>query len=344
MTQEMPILIRPVTLEDHGQILELAKQAGIGMSSLPPDAEVLERKIRTSIRSFAGTPEREKGESFLLVMEDTENGRLVGTTGVVAHVGLTQPFYSYKRSTVVQANSELDIYSQQYVLHMVNDYTDSTEIGSLFLQEDYRRDGLGRLLSRCRYLMLAEFPHLFSDIVIAEMRGVNTDDGGAPFYNHLAQHFFHMTFAQADYISATMGNQFIADLMPKYPIYVSLLPQEAQDVIGKPLPASAAAMRLLEREGFRYEGYLDVFDAGPTMQVARDKIRAVQLSRRAEVENIVESLEDGQQAMISTTELGSFGITRAQVKPTPEGTVLITRDTAQKLKVEKGHAIRYSPA
>lgn len=338
------MLIRPVSLDDHAQILDLAKQAGIGMSSLPPDAEVLERKIRNSLRSFAGEVERPKCESFLMVMEDTATGRLVGTTGIVAHVGLSQPFYSYKRSTVVQANSELDIYSQQYVLHMVNDYTDTTEIGSLFLQSDYRRDGLGRFLSRCRYLMLAEFPHLFSDTVIAEMRGVNTEDGGAPFYNHLAQHFFHMTFAQADYISATMGNQFIADLMPKYPIYVSLLPQEAQDVIGKPLPASAAAMRLLEREGFRYEGYVDVFDAGPTLQVARDKIRAVQNSRRAAIENIVDSLEDGVQAMVSTTELGSFAICRAVVKPTPEGTVIITRDTAQKLKVEKDHAIRFSPA
>lgn len=337
------MLIRPVRSEDQEEILGLAQKAGIGMSSLPPDAEVLERKIANSIRSFAGDPARPKEESFLLVMEDTEQKRLVGTTGLVAHVGLSRPFYSYKLSTVVQANSEMDIYSQQHVLHMVNDYTDATEIGSLFLLPEYRRDGLGRLLSRCRYLMLAEFPTLFSETVIAEIRGVSTPDGGAPFYNHLARHFFHMSFAQADYTSATMGNQFIADLMPKYPIYVNLLPQEAQEVIGKPLPDSAAAMRLLMREGFRFEGYVDVFDAGPTLQAERYRIRGVQQSRRCEIENIVDSLDDGQYHMISTTAMDSFAIVRDRLQPTPGGTVIITQDTANKLKVEKGHVIRFAP-
>lgn len=337
------MLIRPVRTEDHAEILGLAKKAGIGMSSLPPDAEVLANKIDDSIGSFAGTPHRPNEENFLFVMEDTETGKLVGTTGIHAHVGISRPFYSYKRSTVVQANSELDIYSAQSVLHMVNDYTNTTEIGSLFLLPEYRKDGLGRFLSRSRYLMIAEFSHLFSDIVIAEMRGVNKEDGTAPFYNHVGEHFFHMTFAQADYISATMGNQFIADLMPKYPIYVSLLPQEAQDVIGQPLPDSAAAMRLLIREGFSFEGYVDVFDAGPTLQVEASKIRAVQNSRKCTVENIVDSLDNEQQYMIGTTTLGDFAVCRDNAQLTPEDTVIITRDTANKLKVEKGHAIRFSP-
>lgn len=337
------MLIRPVRMEDHEEILTLARKAGIGMSSLPPDAEVLGRKIEASVRSFARNPEKPKDENFLFVMEDTKEKKLVGTTGIAAHVGLRQPFYSYKQSTVVQVNSELDIYSQQQVLHMVNDYTDTTEIGSLFLLPDYRRDGLGRFLSRSRYLMLAEFPEFFSDIVIAEMRGVNKEDGGAPFYDNLGKHFFQMTFAQADYISATMGNQFIADLMPKYPIYVSLLPQEAQDVIGKPLPDSAAAMRLLLREGFSFEGYVDVFDAGPTVQVEREKIRGVAQSRHLEVENIVDSLDEEQYFMIASTALENYAVCRDTLQITPEDTVIITRDTANKLKVEKGHAIRFAP-
>lgn len=338
------MLIRAVALKDHAEILELAKKAGIGMSSLPPDAEVLENKIRASMNSFAGTLDKPNEERFLLVMEDAETGKLVGTTGIVAHVGLCRPFYSYKLSTVVQANSELDIYSQQQVLHMVNDYTNASEIGSLFLLPEYRRDGLGMLLSRCRYLMLAEFPDFFSDIVIAEIRGVSTPDGSAPFYKHLAQHFFHMSFAEADCISATMGNQFIADLMPRYPIYVSMLPKEAQEVIGQPLKDSAAAMRLLMREGFRFEGYIDVFDAGPTLQVEREKIRAVQASHRLIIENIVDSLDVDSHYMISTTTLDNYRICTGKLQITPHGTVIITHKTAHLLKVEKGHAIRFSPA
>lgn len=338
------MLIRPVRLDDHEPILELAKQAGIGMLSLPPDSDVLRQKIEHSVKSFSDTLEWEKEERFLFVMEDDSNGRLVGTTGIVAHVGLNRPFYSYKLSTIVQANRELDIYTLQQVLHMVNDYTGVSELGSLFLTPEYRRDGLGRLLSRCRYMMIAEFPHFFADTVIAEIRGVNDDKGGAPFYDNLAKNFFNMTFMQADYISATMGNQFITDLMPKYPIYVNLLPKEARDVIGKPLPESEAAMRLLAYEGFTYEGYVDLFDAGPTLQAEREKIRAVATSRASTVGEIRDKVELEHQFMISNTRLTDFTICRDNMQIEADGRVIITEATARKLKVNQGDAIRYTSA
>lgn len=336
------MLIRPVRIDDCDHVLALAKRAGIGMSSLPPDAHVLETKIINSVNSFAQTLERPELASFLFVMEDTATGEVVGTTGIAAHVGRSHPFYSYKISTVVQHNSELDIYTQNHVLHMVNDYTDATEIGSLFLLPDYRRDGIGRFLSRSRYLMLAQFPRLFSDTVIAEIRGVSTPDGHAPFYDHLARHFFGMNFAEADYICATQGNQFIADLMPKYPIYMELLPKEAQAVIGVPLPESAAAMGLLIREGFSYQGYVDVFDGGPTLQVPRSKIRAIQKSRRRQVERII-SATDSQDYMIATTKLSSYAVFRDKVHITEDGKIHITQQTADALKVGIGDVLRITP-
>lgn len=337
------MLIRPATMEDHAQILALAEEAGIGMLSLPPNPDVLEKKIAYSQASFAGNPPHEKEEQFLFVMEDTQNGKLAGTTGIMAHVGLTRPFYSYKLSTLVQASEKMGIYSHQQVLHMVNDYTGATEIGSLFLSPDYRRDGLGRFLSRCRYLMMAEFPDLFADIVIAEIRGVTDAAGDAPFYDHLARHFFKMRFVEADTISATKGNQFIADLMPKYPIYVTLLPQEAQAVIGKPLPASEAAMKLLIREGFSYEGYMDVFDAGPTMQAERGKIRAIQNSRKGTVGKTVPQIDDDNQFMISNSVMDNFRIVRDAMIIEPDGSISLSESTAEKLKVNIGDGIRYSP-
>src|SRR5690606_18087447 len=124
------LLVRPVRLEDHAEILALAKQAGIGMTSLPPDSDVLQHKVEHSVASFSGDEKAGKERRFLFVLEDTDKGKLVGTTGIAAHVGLTHPFYSYKLSTIVQASGDLGIYSLQRVLHMVNDYTGATEIGS----------------------------------------------------------------------------------------------------------------------------------------------------------------------------------------------------------------------
>lgn len=175
------MLIRPVTLNDHESLLMLARKAGYGMTSLPQDADVLEAKIVASEKSFANKPAKPDDHRFLLVMEDDKTGEIVGSTGVKAHVGLYDPFYSYKLSTIVQASRAPKIYTRNRVLHMVNDYTGVSEIGSLFLRESYRRNNFGRWLSRCRFLMLAQFPDIFDDLVIAEMRGVHDADGRSPF-------------------------------------------------------------------------------------------------------------------------------------------------------------------
>jgi len=331
--------IRPVRIKDHKEVLALAKTAGTGMSSLPQDGDVLREKIANAVRSFEGNPLRVMEENFLFVLEDVDSKHLGGTTGIVAHVGLTRPFYSYKLSTITQASSGVGVYSQEHVLHMVNDYTGATEIGSLFLHPDFRRDGIGKILSRCRYLMFAEFPHLFSDMVISEIRGVQDKDGHSPFYNNIARHFFRMEFKKADYIYATQGAQFIADLMPRYPIYVNLLPQEAQAVIGIPFAASQPAMKLLKNEGFRYEGYVDLFDAGPTMQATRQQIRTVRKSHKAKVKSIRGI--NSEPHMVCNTRIEDFMVAVGGVVKEGDG-VAIDPSVAKAIDVKKGDMVRYA--
>lgn len=335
------MLIRPVEIADHAEILALADKAGIGMTSLPPDASVLEEKIRRSVDSFYGR-QKAHDNSFLFVLVDSKSGQLVGTTGIVAHVGMSRPFYSYKLSTIVQASVGLGIYSHHRVLHMVNDYTGASEIGSLFLLPEYRRDGIGSFLSRSRYLMLAEFPSLFSEIVISEIRGVQDAEGHSPFYQNVAQHFFQMHFQKADFIHATQGGQFISDLMPKYPLYVNLLDERAQAVIGVPLEASLPAKNLLEKEGFRFQGYIDVFDAGPTMQAERPAIRTVRKSKRVPVVEI-RAVSEGIKSMVANTELPHFRMALAESVEEHKAGVTLTPETAELLRVKIGDAVRYMP-
>lgn len=336
------MLVRPVTLSDHAEILFLAHEAGIGMTSLPEDSGVLERKVRKAVASFANDPQVKGDEHFLFVMEDTQAGKLVGTTGIVAHVGTKHPFYSYKLSTLVQASAVVGVYSRQRVLHMVNDYTGASEIGSLFLLPGYRHDGIGKFLSRCRYLLIAEFPDLFSDIVISEIRGVQDENGDSPFYRNLAEHFFQIDFEHADFVNATKGSQFISDLMPKYPIYVNLLDKRAQAVIGVPLEASKPAVHFLEQEGFSYQGYIDVFDAGPTMQVDRRQIRTVRKSKRAVV-NEIKQLADPKQYMIATTNLSDFSIALAGLEENKHG-IALDPSVAETMRLQPGDTVRYIEA
>ncbi|MBY0354218.1 MAG: arginine N-succinyltransferase [Rickettsiales bacterium] len=338
--------IRHVTLEDHAAILGLARQAGFGMTSLPPDAEVLHQKITKAVASVAGDPVMQGKESFLFVLVDPEDDNVVGTSGIKSHVGTDQPFYSYKLSTITQFCQSMNIRSPQQVLHVVNDYDGASEIGSLFLSAAYRRDRIGRFLSRLRFLFIAEFRSFFDERVISEIRGTHDEDGNSPFYDSIARHFFQMDFHQADYTNATQGNQFISDLMPKNPIYVNLLPKASQATIGKPYVESAAAVAMLEREGFRYHSYLDVFDGGPTLEVRADDIRTVRESQRATVRNIVRQHESVMEKhMMCTTDLAQFRAVMAPMEIVGDGTeVIITADSAELLAIQPGQLLRYAKA
>lgn len=332
--------IRPVHTDDHAAVLALAKAAGIGMTSLPADADVLGKKIETSVRSFAHDADMKGKESFLFVLEDPISGEVVGTTGIKTHIGLNQPFYSYKLTTITQQSRELELFSRHNILQVTNDLTGCSEIGSLFLLPQYRRDRLGRLLSLSRFLFIACFPDYFSDQIIAEMRGVHDPAGNSPFYDSIARHFFEMEFPKADYINATQGNEFINDLMPKYPIYVNLLPKSAQDVIGQPHPNSTPARAMLEREGFRWQGYIDIFDGGPTLQAETRQVHCVKESPLAEIAAIRDDLQ-AEKSMMCNTEFEAFRCCAGRLIVQDDGRAHITPKAASALAVGIGDTIRY---
>ncbi len=58
-----------------------------------------------------------------------------------------------------------------------------------------------------------------------------------------------------------------------------MLADSARAVMGVPHPSGRAALRMLEAEGFRYEGYIDIFDGGPTVSAPIDQVRTVRESR-----------------------------------------------------------------
>lgn len=333
--------LRPATLSDLKDLLALAKAAGIGMTSLPADEDVLRAKLKASSDSFHHEDAVKGKESFLFVMEDPGSKQIVGTTGIKSHVGLNQPFYSYKITTITQHSRDLELFSKHEILHVTNDLTDCSEIGSLFLLPDYRRDRLGRLLSLSRFLFIAAHRHYFAETTIAEMRGVHDPAGNSPFYDSIARPFFEMDFPDADYLNATKGNQFINDLMPKYPIYVSLLPKSAQDVIGQPHASSLPARAMLEREGFRWQGYIDIFDGGPTLQVHTDELRILKQSQCAMVRALDNELE-GEKFMASNEQFRDFRAAAGRLQPHEEaGEVTISPRLAASLNVKVGDTIRY---
>jgi len=276
------MLIRPVRPGDLADILQLSGKTGIGLTSLPKDEAHLRTRIERSVATWEGRLEKAE-QGYLFVLEDTELQKVVGVSAIEVAVGLSEPWYNFRLGTLVHASKSLNIYKPVPTLFLSNDHTGYTELCTLFLDPEYRhgkgRHGKnGQLLSKVRFLFLAAFREYFSRKVIAEMRGMSDDSGHSPFWDSVGRHFFGMEFAEADRLTGMGQKSFIAELMPKHPLYTELLSHEARGVIGEVHPQTAPARAVLEGEGLRYEGYVDIFDAGPTLEGEIDQLRAVKES------------------------------------------------------------------
>lgn len=339
------LIIRPARETDLEQLLAISVHTGSGMTTMPSDRNSWESKLAKSVASFAFPTQQAKGEIYFLVMENTDTQTIAGTCAIYAGIGLDRPFYSYKLSTLTKASKEINVTVYMKVLYLVNDYTEATEIGSLFLLPEYRRNGNGRFLSRCRQLMIADFPERFSETIFAELRGWLEESGRSPFWEHLGRKFFKLTYEEADYLSAVKGSQFISDLMPEYPIYIDLLPKEAQDVIGKVHQDGIAALKLLQKEGFQYTGYVDIFDAGPCVQCNRDQIYSVANSKISTINHIVNNsklkLDSNQHYIISNRNIDHYRMVAQTLQILDENSIVIESETADKLNVKAGDTLRF---
>ncbi len=274
------LVIRPVQNSDLDDLFRLSQLVGSGMTSMPQDRDALARNIKIAEESFARIL-RDSDDYFLLVMEDTDKQAVIGTAAVYAKTGSRQAFYAYRLMSVTHYSHSLEKESRSGLLHLTNDYTDSSEVGTLFLDPEYR--GNGHWLSRSRYMLMAQHPERFAPDVIAEMRGWIDDSGESPFWNAIGAHFFDMTYDEADQLCGKGSNQFITELMPKYPIYTNLLPQPARESLGVPRKETKRAMDLLLDEGFVYENMIDIFDGGPLLRAEIKQLKSVKAVRRARI-------------------------------------------------------------
>ncbi len=300
----MSFRLRAAHPRDLEPLYEMAKLTGGGFTNLPADRKALARKLERAEAAYARDEDTLGDEQFVLVLEKPETGEVRGTCQLMTQVGQQWPFYSYRLNTLTQHSEELQRTVRAEMLCLCTDLEGSSEVGGLFLHPNERAGGLGLLLARSRYLFIAMHRPRFADRVLAELRGVLDERGGSPFWDGVAGRFFGMTFQEADYFNAINGNQFIADLMPKHPVYVAMLSDSARSAIGVPHPSGRAAMRMLEEEGFAHEGYVDIFDGGPTMTARTDQVRSIREARCSTVIQTDSTM--GERVLLATGRLSGF--------------------------------------
>jgi len=308
------LIVRAIREHDLPALLALTQLVGLGMTTLKADPATLSQRIEIACASFAGTLRREQCD-YLFVMEDTERGRLAGVCAIKAAVGLDEPFYNYRIGTLVHSSAALNVFARMETLYLSNDLTGCSELCSLFLHPDYRSGSNGRLLSKSRFLFIAQFPHLFDKRLIAELRGFLQPDGRSPFWDSLGRHFFKMEFDRADDLTGLGKKSFIAELMPRHPLYVAHLSEAAQAVIGKTHVDTAPARRLLEQEGMHFDSYVDIFDAGPVLQAWVSALRATRES------TLDAAPEADDPLLVSNTVMHDF---RVIIAPAPLAKAALT--------------------
>ena len=305
------LIVRPAKLDDLDIICHLAELAGPGFTSLAVGREALSARLNKSVKSFEGPDAITPDHVYILMLEDTDKDEIVGMSALKAQIGIQDPFFNFRILKVAQKSSVTGSRFDMEVLVLANEYAGATEVGSLFVKDGYRGPnakykGAGRLISQARYMLIAAAPNRFGEQVISELRGQVSETGESPFWDAIGRKFFRMDFKEADKISAEKDNQFILDLMPKHPIYVALLPDTAREVIGKTHPAGEGARRYLEAEGFRYDGAIDIFDAGPSLKVPREDIRTLKDSR-LEIAHVADDrLDLNLTAMVSNDLVSEF--------------------------------------
>ncbi|ADG11054.1 arginine N-succinyltransferase [Caulobacter segnis] len=330
------LVVRPAGLADFDSLMELAVLSGRGFTSLPEDEPTLRARLALSEASFqSGVAPPEAW--YTLMLEDLDTGSVEGVAGVKAGVGVKRPFFSFRVVTLAQSSPTLEMRFDHKALVLVNECAGWSEVGSLFLRPEKRKGGAGRLLAQSRYMLIGIEPQRFAEMVLAELRGWFDEDGRCPFWEHVAHKFFRLGFDQADLMSASTDGQFILDLAPRHPIYTELLPEEARDVIGRVHRDGEAARAMLEREGFRYQGLVDLFDAGPTVACPRDDIRTVRDSKRLRVKLGEDAF--GEEALISTGDVARFRAIRAPVLIDGDAAIL-GREALDALGVCEGEVVR----
>jgi arginine N-succinyltransferase len=330
----MTFRARPARPDDYPEIYKMAKLTGGGFTNLPPDKPTLVGKLERSAESFERQEDEQRGDLYVFVLEDPKGGKIRGTCQVFGKVGVKQPFYSYRLSTLTQTSPELGKTFRNEMLTLTTDLEGSSEVGGLFLHPECRAGGWGGLIARSRYLFIKMHRGRFGPVTLAELRGVMDEAGHAPFWDSLAGRFFGMTFPEADEFNAVHGTQFIADLMPKTPIYTALLNDAAKAVMGQPHPSGKAAMKMLEEEGFAFDRYIDIFDGGPTVTVATDNIRTIEESE----DYTVSEIGDGgsQKMLVATGRLNDFRACWGSVKKAPKKGLCLDAGAAELLEVEVG--------
>jgi arginine N-succinyltransferase len=328
--------IRGAVSSDEDQLLEVAHH--LNTVNLPADRESIRGILELSQRSFSGAIKDPRRREYVFVLADLETNRIVGTSMIIGQLGRRDAPYVYVDVFEEERYSAtLDKHFQHVVLKIGYSYSGPTEIGGLIVSPEYRKkpERLGLLISYVRFLYLRMHREWFRDELLAELLPPLEPDGTSHLWNAVGRKFTEMTYAEADFLSKK-NKEFVKGLFPEGPIYATLLPENAQGVIGKVGAQTRGVEKMLRRVGFRYAWRVDPFDGGPHFTAPTDEVTLVRASQKTRITGLLADADGARARALVAVECPQTPFFRAALtpfRPHPGGSAEIGRETAELLGI-----------
>jgi arginine N-succinyltransferase len=307
--------IRGAVPADEDQLLEVA--AHLNTVNLPADRAEIRAILEHSQKSFTGAVKDPRRREYVFVVVELDQNRIVGTSMIIGQLGRRDCPYIYVDVFEEERYSgTLDKHFRHVVLKIGYSYSGPTEIGGLIVEPDSRKrpERFGIAISYVRFLFIKMHRDWFRDELLAELLPPLEPDGTSHLWNAVGRKFTEMTYAEADRLSKK-NKEFVRALFPEGPIYASLLPQSAQDVVGKVGAQTRGVERMLRRIGFRYAWRVDPFDGGPHFTAATDEVSLVKRSHPSKLIDVLAPSEEPLSRAIVAVETVEPPYFRAVVAP-----------------------------
>jgi arginine N-succinyltransferase len=332
------IVIRPIKRKDQEIFAEFSFESLLGMTNLPRNRDKLLDKIIHSETSFLENVEEPGLEEYYFILEDLTTGRIGGTCGILAQS--TQSFrYCYRIETIHTHATQVAAPKELKILKVVTNPPSSSEVCALYLQPTFRHSGQGRLLSLSRFLFIAAHRQRFRKKIVAEMRGYIDQRQISPFWDGIGRHFCDLSFVEL-MAQIDLDHSFIPEILPQYPLYISLLPRETQEVIGKTHESTKPAYQMLTQENFVFNQEVDIFEGGPILTAPTSDIRSIKNSALVEIDVTPDLLADETEYILGNEQM-EFRACFGKLKMTSKAHALINEEVANALLVKRGDRIRY---
>ena len=300
--------LRSASLADLDDLYELSQL--MLFINLPPDRHIIESKIESSIRAFTKPSKNLWGNYYLFVLEDLKAKRIIGASMIHAQHGTEdEPHYYFTVSQENKFSRTLNTGFIHGTLKLGLDINGPTEIGGLILDSKFRKSEkrLGKQLSFVRFLYIGMNKNYFKENIHSELMPPFDNEGHAPLWEAIGRRFLNMEYHDADILSRS-NKEFILNLFPADTIYLTLLPIEARNAVGKVGEETIPVKKMLESIGFKYTNEVDPFDGGPHYRANTKDIKPIKEMFECEIlirDSIIKSDKTSILASLPTRE-GEF--------------------------------------